>query len=948
MMVGAFVGRLRRAGRQAVAAALGVMLVSAAAAQGPGDPGAEPLREIALAAGAFVRGAPVPAWVDLLPLPDTAARGQRPVVVRLADTHVRAGPQPAYVVNRAEQVNDAAQLGQIGQRQLHFNPAFQRLLLHRLTVVRGAEHIDHTRTAAVRFLQRETSLEQGIVSGVITASIVLPDVRVGDTLHIVYSIEGDNPIFAGRYAGASSWEQPHPVQLRRVTVSAPQGSALQWRWVGGAGGTPPRPRTRDSDGWRHWTFEERDLAAVDPEPYLPPRTSPYRWLQYSEYARWSDVVDWALALFPADSPLPPELDPLLARWRALPDPAARVSAALQWVQNDIRYWSVALGESSHRPALPAEVLARRWGDCKDKSLLLARVLQVLGIEADPVLVSLQSRDGVQELLPSPAAFDHVVVRVRLDGRDHWLDATRSGQASRLDRLGQHLEGSVVLPVRAGTSAPVAVVSPNRPELHASEIRERFVVESLSGAGRLQLEQRWVGLQAESLRAELPLMDAAQRRQWALGPYERRYPGITLDGDPVFEDDVTENRIVARVAYRVPRLVQDSGPFYAVRYVPGNFAGSFVVPDSLSGRRFPLIVPSWPTTLSYQVEVVWPETVSMMVDPRTQKLDTRYFSLESQRSFRGNVLRHSLRLRPLLPEVPAADVARLVDDIRRLDDLVIGAAAVEKTSLKSAGVLGLGRTTLQEQITQRLRQAVERSTQAMAGDRLQGEDRAEALCTRAESRADLGEAAAALADAMEAVRVAPQSPRVWQCRSHVYFVTGEFARSASDASRAIGLGGDAVNALLRRGQARFYDGQLALAAADFAKAAADTTDTSDRLFAQLWQLWTLQRLKAPVPAELVAAAREQPRGAWPRPALAMLAGALSVEQLLAWLEQHKAGDEREMALAEAWFYIGQQQWAAGDREAARRSFEKTREKRIAVYIEHVAAGWELKALGHEPR
>jgi len=63
-----------------------------------------------------------------------------------------------------------------------------------------------------------------------------------------------------------------------------------------------------------------------------------------------------------------------------------------------------------------------------------------------------------------------------------------------------------------------------------------------------------------------------------------------------------------------------------------------------------------------------------------------------------------------------------------------------------------------------------------------------------------------------------------------------------------------------------------------------------------------------------------------------------------VERHKRVDERELALVEAWFAIGQRQWADGQRDTARQSFERAREKRITAFIEHVAAGWELKAMG----
>jgi lipoprotein NlpI len=60
-------------------------------------------------------------------------------------------------------------------------------------------------------------------------------------------------------------------------------------------------------------------------------------------------------------------------------------------------------------------------------------------------------------------------------------------------------------------------------------------------------------------------------------------------------------------------------------------------------------------------------------------------------------------------------------------------------------------------------------------------------------------------------------------------------------------------------------------------------------------------------------------------------------------EHMKGDEREMALTEAWFYIGQNHLAEKRSAAARDAFVKAREKGVVVYIEHAAAGFELRQL-----
>ena len=119
---------------------------------------------------------------------------------------------------------------------------------------------------------------------------------------------------------------------------------------------------------------------------------------------------------------------------------ARVLGALQWVQGEIRYFSVSLGESTHRPHDPAWVVQRRYGDCKDKTYLLVSLLRELGIDAQPMLVSLQSRRMPAKLLPSPEVFDHAIVRVRLQGKSYYLDGTRPAQsAGRLDTIGLALD-----------------------------------------------------------------------------------------------------------------------------------------------------------------------------------------------------------------------------------------------------------------------------------------------------------------------------------------------------------------------------------------------------------------------------------------------------------------------------------------------------------------------------
>src|SRR5262249_49374765 len=151
-----------------------------------------------------------------------------------------------------------------------------------------------------------------------------------------------------------------------------------------------------------------------------------------------------------------------------------------------------------------------------------------------------------------------------------------------------------------------------------------------------------------------------------------------------------------------------------------------------------------------------------------------------------------------------------------------------------------------------------------------------------------------------------------CRAYAHLVAGSFEESAADYSKAIALGATDPETLQRRGVAKFYAKKLDAAAEDFARA-SETGATA--FYADLWLGWTHQRLGKELPATLVERAKADPRGDWPRPALALLSGDLTPDDMLKLLGS-KTGDERQMTLAEGYFYLGQYYLGRGDKARAR--------------------------------
>jgi transglutaminase-like putative cysteine protease len=258
---------------------------------------------------------------------------------------------------------------------------------------------------------------------------LLGDLRVGDTIEYSYSLNGQNPVFGGKFFAAAVWDQGYPTTLRSVILSYPVARKINWRFIGRSPSKLLAAAESTRDGMHTLRFAEESIPQVTVEPLHPLDYGPLRELQFSEFSRWDEVVNWASELFKVPTKIDDDVRQVVEKIRERPGTEERVVAALEFVQSEIRYFSVALGESSHRPYPPSLVLQRRYGDCKDKSFLLMTLLTELGVRSDAVLLKVGQHKGIDELRPSPQVFNHAIVGAYVNGKIYYLDPTRLGSTA---------------------------------------------------------------------------------------------------------------------------------------------------------------------------------------------------------------------------------------------------------------------------------------------------------------------------------------------------------------------------------------------------------------------------------------------------------------------------------------------------------------------------------------
>ena len=464
----------------------------------------------------------------------------------LLDLQTRVGPrgEERYRHYAKRLVNEAG-LDASSQLSVTYDPGYETLELHDLHLLRGGAVLDRLARGQIELVQREKALDAQIYDGALSAVLFIEDLRVGDVVEYAYTLRGANPVLENRYTDAFDVEWTVPLRRFRFRFLWPGGRTLLVR----NHGTSIAPVVRRIASGREYVWELEEPAPVDDPGDVPAWYPSWAWVQLTEFPSWADVTEWARPLYRLPPVLPPALAAQVEDWKRLPDQSARALAALRFVQDEVRYVGIELGAGSHRPTPPESVFSRRFGDCKDKSLLLTTLLEAFGVSARPALVNTRAGRGLDDWLPTPYAFNHVVTRVELDGRVLWLDPTRTAQGGTLeDTYFPDYERALVVDEGIDTLTEIPLVAPSRP---TETVSEEFRVGDDADPVEYDVDTRYEGPDADRLRYDLRRRSREDVAEGYLDFYAGSWTGIRARAPLEITDDREGNVLVTRERYAIP-------------------------------------------------------------------------------------------------------------------------------------------------------------------------------------------------------------------------------------------------------------------------------------------------------------------------------------------------------------------------------------------------------------
>ncbi len=393
-----------------------------------------------------------------------------------------------------------------------------------------------------------------------------PTLAPGDLLEVQFQVDdvAAENLLSDYWGDLVAVEGGTPKLRWQYAVEMPPGRPLYWNEKTLAPGVKVSQEP-SRDGRTVHRFSLARVPRLTAEPAMPGWSEVASTLSVSTYRTWEEVGRYYWRLI--RDQLRPDASIRAAVEEALQgvdreDRSAVVRALYGYVVSRTRYVALEFGIHGYQPYPVDRVLARRFGDCKDKASLLHAMLEAAGVDSRIVLLRMRSLGAIPSEPASLAVFNHAILYV--PSLDLYLDGTAE------------FHGATELPA-ADHQASILVVEPTGPSRftttppatadgNVTDVRLEMALRP-AGAAEVKAETRIRGTDAPAYRRSFQTL--ATRRTNLERAWSHAFPGlsvgeVTADGLSQLERDVTLD-----FEMHVPRYAEVSSAGLRFLPFPGN-------------------------------------------------------------------------------------------------------------------------------------------------------------------------------------------------------------------------------------------------------------------------------------------------------------------------------------------------------------------------------------------
>ncbi len=540
-----------------------------------------------------------------------------------------------------------------------FDPSYQKLTFHSINVIRNGEIINKLNPEYFQVIRRELNAENYLYDGSYTAMTNLSDVRVGDVVDLSYTIKGFNPIHGGKYSNLFYLNDYVPIGKVNIILYTKNG--INYKLYN----TDKEPIISTKNGYKTYNWTTITPKSFFYEEYIPSWKIMLPTIAVTDYNNWSEVTSWASSIFSQNEALSSELQQKIKDIDSNnKSDGKKIEAVLDFVQNEIRYLGLEFGIGSYKPNPPNKVFEQRYGDCKDKSLLMVKMLEELDIKAYPMLVNSTLKNTILELPPSPEFFDHCVVKV-VDNNDNlmYFDPTLSEQSGTYkNRHFPNYEYGLVVDKTIKSFDTIISNSDNTVYIY-----EEYDIKDLKGKATLNVKTTYTDVEADRMRYVIKNTAKTSFHNELENFYAQYHNNVRMRKNPVIEDNKDINELIIKEFYAIDSIWKPMNlepNKISVEFVPSNLLNILVSPN-MDSRRHPIELP-YPVSRYHTTKVKLPQRWRFQSSNNVLSNDVFYYDSNIKFNKKDNIITAKNYLKIQKPLVEVSDFKSFKKDINLLE------------------------------------------------------------------------------------------------------------------------------------------------------------------------------------------------------------------------------------------------------------------------------------------
>ena len=171
-------------------------------------------------------------------------------------------------------------------------------------------------------------------------------------------------------------------------------------------------------------WSKENIAPYIEEPYQRESKQylPTIWLG-DKILKWEKLSDEYLKKISRKIRINPEIKSMARKiTKNIKRTSKKIEKIFEYVQRKIKYKAIEFGTRGQLPFTGIESVKKKYGDCKDHSVLIFQLLNAMNIKSNLVLVNTEGI--VVKDIPSLDQFNHMITYVPQYEKSHFIDATQ--------------------------------------------------------------------------------------------------------------------------------------------------------------------------------------------------------------------------------------------------------------------------------------------------------------------------------------------------------------------------------------------------------------------------------------------------------------------------------------------------------------------------------------------